>query len=233
MGRHDAEQGERTTSSLGVWPWAQLAVRKGIALERFCELADVQVSTLRDPEVRLSQADANRVAQLALSHFGPGAPLEAAVMIEAGHFNLLELIARSAPSVSAGLQQGCRFFPLLHDGGRLRCEPLEGAAIALCWEPPGGYEVHHAYVELAFAIAVLGIRRETGNAAIAPVELCFRHEASGDRARYAQVLGTAAEFGAQRDRVVFDRRVAGMPLVRGSTQVHAEAMRAAAELLDD
>lgn len=232
-GRHGAEQGERTTSSLGVWPWAQLAVRSGMSLPRFCELAGVRVSALRDPEVRFSQADANRVAALAFARFGAGAALEAALMIEAGHFNLLEMIARSAPTVSDGLQQGCRFFPLLHDGGQLAFEALEAGAIALRWHPPGGYEVHHGYVELAFAVAVLGIRREVGDLAIAPAELCFRHEGAGDCTRYQQVLGAEARFAAHGDWLAFDAQVASRPLARGSTLVHTEATRAAAELLDD
>jgi hypothetical protein len=225
--------GERTTSSLGVWPWAQLAVKNGMPFESFCALAGVEAPALRDPEVRFSQAEANRVAELAIAQFGPEAPLEAARMIEAGHFNLLELIARSAPTVFAGLEQGCRFFPLLHDGGRMAFEALEAGALALRWYQPFGYTVHHGYVEMAFAVAVLGTRREAGDPGIEPAEVCFRHQAPGDRSRFERVFGIAPCFGAPQDRLVFDRHVAGLPLTRGSALVHGQARRTASELLDE
>jgi hypothetical protein len=227
-----AVSGERTTASLGLWPWVQLASSRGMSVERFCELAGVQVTALRDPEVRFSQLDANRVALLAFEHFGPGAAMHAALAVEAGQFNLLELIARSAPTVSAGLAQGCQFFPLLHDGGRLICEQRDGGAVALRWHPPE-YAVHHGYVELTFAVALLGIRREAAVASVAPAELCFSHPAPNDRSAHDSVFGTAARFGAGQDAIVFDRQAAALPLTRDNPDVHAAARKAAADLIDD
>jgi hypothetical protein len=224
---------ERTTSSLGLWPWVLLAQKNGVSVEQFCERAAVDVSALRDAEVRFAQPVVNRVAEIAYAQFGPGAAMHAALLVEAGHFNLLELIARTAPTVKDGLFQGCRFFPLLHDGGRLRCEPLAGGAVALRWQAPRSYAVHHGYVELTFAVAVLGIYRETAQTALAPDEIGFRHAAPDDRALHARVLGVEPRFDAGDDYAIFSRELCALRLTRENAAVHAAAARAGCESLDE
>ena len=224
---------EQTTASMGLWPWARLAKLGGVPLEEFCELVGLEVSALRDPGQRFTQPVANRVAEISITRFGRGAPLEAARTMEPGHFNLLELIARSASNVGAGLEQGCRFFPLLHDGGRLNFERLGTGDIALRWQPRASCDVHFGYVELAFAVAVIGVRRETGDAALAPLRIGFRHGAPGDTGYHARVLGVEPHFDAEVDELVFDRRDAALPLSRQSPEVHAAAIKSGAELIED
>jgi hypothetical protein len=224
---------ERTTASLGLWPWAQLAVREGLGIARFCALAGIAESALRDPAVRFSQPVSDRVAQLAFARFGPSAAMQAAQLIEAGHFQLLELIARSVPTVKEGLEQGCRFFPLLHDGGHLVFEPLAGGRAALRWEPPQSYAVHHGYIELTFAVALVGIRRETQEPSAAPDEVWFRHAAPDDRAQHARVLGVEPRFGMPEDHVVFGAELAERRLTRANPSVHRAAVEACAIALDE
>jgi hypothetical protein len=224
---------DRTTASLGLWPWAQLAMQNGISVERFCELAEIEVSTLRDPGARFSQPIANRVAEIAYTHVGPGAAMLAALTVEAGHFNLLELIARTAPTVKDGLETGCQFFPLLHHGGYLRHEPRADGAVVLRWQPPQSYAVHHGYIELTFAVAVLGIRRETGRDTIAPDEIHFRHAAPDDPALHTRVLGVAPRFGMAEDLVIFGPAFVALPLTRDNAAVHHAAKRAGEDLLDE
>jgi hypothetical protein len=218
---------------MGLWPWARLAERRGLSLEAFCEFAGIDVSALRDPGRRFSQPVANRVAELSFAEFGATAALEAALTIEPGHFNLLELIARSAGSVSEGLEQGCRFFSLLHDGGRLVFEQQEEGAIALRWRPPASYDVHHGFVELTFAVAVIGVRRETGQESVAASRVRFSHAAPADSDLYTRVLGVQPRFGADVDEIVFDGEVAALPLRRHNQELHAAAVRSGAELIDD
>jgi hypothetical protein len=223
---------DRTTSSLGLWPWVLLAQKNGISVEQFCERAAIEVSALRDPEVRFAQPVVNRVAEIAYAQFGPGAAMHAALLVEAGHFHLLELIARSAPTVKDGLEQGCRFFPLLHDGGHLRCEPFAGGFVALRWQGPRSYAVHHGYIELTFAVAVLGIYRETAQTAITPAEIGFSHAAPDDRALHARVLGVEPRFDADDDYVLFGRELCALRLTRENAAVHEAATRAGSESLD-
>lgn len=224
---------ERTTTSLCLWPWAQLAVREGLSVASFCELAGITQSELRDPAMRFSQPVADRVAQLAFERFGPGAAMQAAQLIEAGHFQLLELIARSVPTVKDGLEQGCRFFGLLHSGGHVAYEPRAEGGGALRWDPPRGYVVHHGYVELMFAVVMVGIRRETAQPTVAPDEVWFRHPAPDDCALHARVLGVEPRFGMPEDHVVFGAELVALHLTRESADLHRAAAEAGAVLLDE
>jgi hypothetical protein len=185
---------ERTTASFGLWPWVLLAEREGMSVERFCRLANIAESALRDPGVRFSQPVCNRVAQLAYAQFGPGAAMQTALLVEAGHFQLLELIARTAPTVRVGIERGCAFFPLLHDGGHLHSEPLAGGRVALHWNPPQSYAVHHGYIELTFAVAIVGIRRETGEADARPDEISFTDPAPESCDLYSQSIAVELPF---------------------------------------
>lgn len=223
----------QTTASMGLWPWFRLAVSRGRSLETFCELAGIEVSALRDSGRRFSQPVANRVAQLSFTQFGSNAALEAALTIEPGHFDLLELIARSAASVGEGLEQGCRFFSLLHDGGRLVFERLEAGAIALRWRPLANCYVHYGYVELTFAVAVIGVRRETAQEGLVASRVRFSHAAPADTDLYPRVLGVQPHFSADADEIVFDSSVAELPLRRRNQELHVEAVRSGAELVDD
>jgi hypothetical protein len=227
---------ERTTASFGLWPWVQLAVNKGESVERFCKLAGIAESALRDPGVRFSQPVTNRVAELAYRRYGSGAAMDAGLLVEAGQFHLLELIARSAPSVQKGIEYGCIFFPLLHDGGHLHYEPLADGRVALRWEPPQSYVVHYGYIELTFAIALLGIRRETAQPDANPDEVWFRHagpEGPEHRALHARVLGVQPRFGMPEDHVIFGAAMAALRLTRENAAVHRAASEAGAAALEE
>jgi hypothetical protein len=224
---------ERTTASLCLWPWVQLALRDGMRIDAFCALAGVSESALRDPAVRFSQPVCDRVAQLVVSRFGPGAPMQAARLIEPGQFQLVELIARSVSTVKDGLEHGCRFFPLLHDGGHLLYEMLAGDRVALRWEPPQSYPVHHAFVELTFAVLVVGVRREAAQPELAPEEVWFRHRAPDDRALHHGVLGVAPRFGMPEDRMLFGAEALRQPLMRANAAVHEAATAAGTAALDE
>jgi hypothetical protein len=183
--------------------------------------------------MRFSQPVSDRVAQLAFTRFGPGAAMQAAPLIEAGQFLLLELIARSVAAVRDGLEQGCRFFGLLHSGGHLAYEPLAGGGAVLRWDPPQGYPVHHGYVELTFAVMLVGIRRETGRASAAPEEVWFRHRAPDDCALHTRVLGVEPRFGMPEDHVVFGADLAALPLTRENADLHRAAAEAGSVVLDE
>jgi hypothetical protein len=224
---------DRTTASFGLWPWVQLAVSKGDSVEEFCELAGIAQSAVRDLGVRFSQPVSNRVAQLAYTRFGAAAAMEAGLLVKAGQFALLELIVRSTPSVRKGLEFGCLFFPLLHDGGHLCCEPLTAGRVELRWDPPQSYAVHHGYVELTFAVTLLGIRRETACPDAMPDEVWFRHEAPDDLSFHTRTLGVEPRFGMPEDHVIFGAAMAALRPTRANDAVHRAAADAGAAALDD
>jgi hypothetical protein len=224
---------DRTTASFGLWPWVQLAVSKGDSVEHFCELAGIEQSAVRDLGVRFSQPVSNRVAQLAYTRFGAAAAMEAGLLVKAGQFALLELIVRSTPTVRKGLAYGCFFFPLLHDGGHLCCESLAESRAALRWDPPQSYVVHHGYVELTFAVTILGIRRETARPDAMPDEVWFRHDAPDDLSLHTRVLGIEPHFGMPEDHVIFGASMAALRPMRANAEVHRAAADAGTAALDE
>jgi hypothetical protein len=157
--------------------------------------------------------------------------MEAGLLVESGQFALLELIVRSTPTVRKGLEFGCLFFPLLHDGGHLCYEALAGGRAALRWDPPQSYPVHHGCVELTFEVALLGIRRETARPDATPDEVWFRHEAPDDLSLHTRVLGVEPRFGMPEDHVIFSAPVAAMRLTRANAATYRAAVEAGAAAL--
>jgi hypothetical protein len=228
---HEDALWQGTTASFGVWPFAELARHHGLPIEQFCELAGIEPSALRDPNLRLAQSVANRVAELAQTHFGPDAGIAAAQTVEAGHFNLIELIARTAPTVADGLEHGCQFFPLVHAGGRLMLEVRSDGARALRWWPSPVHVVHPAYIELSFGVVLRGIRRETGQDSLEPTEVWFTHDAPPDDGLYHRVFGAGVKFAMPYACMAFSPKVSALPLTRKNSDVHAAATDVARELL--
>ena len=220
-----------TTASCGLWPWAELARRQGLDFEGYCAQQAIDLTELRQPFARWSQRICNSVAQFACERLGNDAAMAAALTVEAGHFQLLELLIRTAPTVGDGLRLGCMFFPLLHDGGKLVHERLASGAHAVTWLPPGDYPVHHAFVELTFGVTVLGIRREARCRTAAAAEVTLQQPQPEKTAAYERVLGRLPEFAMTEARIVFDRRVAALSMARSNAEVHENARMLAHELI--
>jgi hypothetical protein len=220
-----------TTAGYGLWPWIELVRRNDIDLERLCRYAGVSMSALREPFARWSQTTCNRVAEFAYESIGPDAAMAAARTVEAGHFQLLELLIRSAATVGDGLRIGCSLFPLLHWGGRLAHEQRVNGSRVVTWQPPQEYVVHHGYIELTFGVTVLGIRRETGKAAASASAVTFRHALRGPVHAYESALGCTPQFGAAEDCLVFDATVAKLAMTRQNPELHRTARVLAEEML--
>lgn len=220
-----------TTASCGLWPWTELARRQELDVEGFCAKHGIDLTQLRQPFARWSQRASNSIAQFVCDQLGSDAAMAAALTVEAGHFQLLELLVRTAPTVGDGLRLGCMFFPLLHNGGKLRHEQLESGAHAVTWLPPQDYLVHHAYVELTFGVTVLGIRREARSRRAAAAEVSLCRPAPEQTISYERVLGCRPLFGMHEDRIVFDRRVAALNMARSNAEVHENARTLAHELI--
>jgi len=224
---------DATSAGFGLWPFVELLRRNDVSIERLCELTGLELELLREPEVRFSQTVVNRVVELAYERVGSDAGLAAALTVEAGHYHLLELILRTAPRVVDGLIQGCRFFPLLSSGGQLVLEPAADGALCLRWQAPASCDVHRGCVELSFGVLMLGMRRETGRTSIMPAEVWFTHQSPTNLRLHERVLGRNVRFGMPDCHMLFDRRVANLPLTRKNPEVHAAAIRTAADSIDD
>jgi Arabinose-binding domain of AraC transcription regulator, N-term len=220
-------------TSMALWPWVSVGAKHDLPIERLAQLAQLTVAELRDPGGRFPQVIANRVAELAYQRAGCGAAMEAAKMVQPGHFTLLELLSRTSPTVGRGLAMTSRYFPLLHDDVRLTHHVRHDGAHCCQFVLPSEYIVHHGYVELIFAVIVLGMRRETSRANAAPVEVWFEHRAPEDRSSFDALFGTDVRFGMPENHLLLDAQTAALPLVRKNSDLHAAAVRAAADLLRD
>jgi hypothetical protein len=226
-----AEGRHETIASFALWPWVALSNQRNLPIERLAQLAHVSVAELRDPAGRFSQVVANRVAELAFQHAGSAASMEAALMVEPGHFALIELLARTSPDVSEAIKLVCQYFPLIQDDLILEYETRPAQALRIKLVPPPEYVVHHGYIELAFAILLLAIRRETQRPDIEPLEVWFAHRAPVDRRLFDTVFGPHVRFDMPEHHVLLDRKVAALSLSRKNSDVHEAAIRAATDLL--
>lgn len=220
-----------TTASCGLWPWTELARRQELDLDGFCARQGIDLAQVRQPFARWSQRASNSLAEFVCDRLGSDAAMAAALTVEAGHFQLLELLVRTAPTVGDGLRLGCMFFPLLHNGGKLRHEQLANGAHAVTWMPPQEFLVHSAFVELTFGVTVLGIRREARNRRASASEVSLCRAAPEQTTSYERVLGCLPRFGMHEDRIVFDRRVAALSMARSNAEVHENALTLADELI--
>jgi hypothetical protein len=216
---------------MALWPWVALGAKHDLPIERLAQLAQLTVAELRDPGGRFPQVIANRVAELAYQRVGCGAGMEAAKTVEPGHFTLLELVARTSPTVSRGLAMTCRYFPLMHDDVRLKHHVLPDGANCVTFVSPSEYVVHYGYVELIFAVIVLGMRRETEHANAAPIEVWFTHALPESCTPFEALFGSRVRFAMPENRLMIDEQTSALPMVRKNSDVHAAAVRAAADLL--
>jgi hypothetical protein len=217
-----------TTSTLSAWAWVRLGEQRGITLAEICEAAGASEGELRDPGGYISQRAANRMAELAFERVGADAAMLAAQLLDRGHFALPELVVRSAPTVRDGVPRACEVFPLLHRGSQLVHEALPDRSI-IRWLCPPELVVHPAYVELAFAILVQGIRRETGVSA-QPLATWFEHEAPAAPDEHERMLGPV-RFSAPETRLELSADTLDLPLLRASPSAHSSAISVANEAL--
>lgn len=226
-----AAERHQTLVSYALWPWVALCSKLDLSIDRFAQLAHVSVAELRDPGSRFSQVVGNRAAELAFQHAGGGAAMEAALLVEAGHFALIELLARTSPNVREAMKLVCQFFRLIQDDSELQYELRPDGGLRLRFVPPAGFVVHHGYIELTFAVLMLAIRRESERPKAEPLEVWFTHHAPVDRRAFETVFGPRVRFDMPEHHILFDRKVAALPLSRKNSDVHAAAVRAAADLL--
>jgi hypothetical protein len=155
--------------------------------------------------------------------------MAAALTVEAGHFSLVEVLARSATTVAHGLDMACRFLPLIHVGGRLEHARVGDDSLVQWRDPPGG-GVHPGYVELLFAVSLEGIRRETG-CAVWPRRVWFTHPAPDDLTLYRKLFGDAVSFAMPQALFELDAAACGLPLLRANATARACAAEAAEDAM--
>jgi Arabinose-binding domain of AraC transcription regulator, N-term len=220
---------EPVVSTLAVWPWVLLGQRYGIAMREICDATGASEGELRDPGGLVSQRRANRAAELVIGRAGESAAMQAAQAVDPGHFALVELVARSAPTVCEGMARTCEVLPLVHRSGRLSCEVLPDRAF-VHWRCSPEIELHPAYVELMFAVLIQGVRRETGCSEIHYASVWFEHAAPLDPSAHQQMLGPV-RFAMPETRVELSQETLQLRLLRASATAHSSALQVVDEAI--
>lgn len=225
-----AVPGRQVMAGVGLWPWVELAGRHGLPLPELAQLAGVSQSELRDLDRRFDQSVANRLAEIVCHQVGPDAGLAAALTAEGGQFALIEVLARTAPTIGLGLVQVSRFFSLIHTESGLEYVSLPKGGGVLRMRLPTDYEVHHGLVDLVFGACLVTIRRESQQPSLQPVEVWLRHRAPADCSLYEQVFGVV-RFEMNDDRMLLSRETVELRTKRPNAAVHAAAVVGAKKLI--
>lgn len=221
--------GRQVLSGVGIWPWVELASRHGMPLGELAHLAGVAMSELRDPDRRFDQNVANRLADIVCRHCGPDAGVAAALTAEAGQFALIEVLARTAPTLGQGLEQVSRFFSLIHSESGLEYVRLPKGGGVLRLRLPTDYEVHFGLVDLMFSVCLVTMRRET-DPSLVPLEMWLRRRAPANTSLYESFFGNV-RFEMDDDRMILSRETVELTTKRPNAEVHAAAVDGAKKLV--
>lgn len=225
-------RGRQVMAGVALWPWVELAGRHGLPLAELARLTGVEIAELRDHDRRFDQNVVNRLADIVCGRVGADSGLAAALTAEAGQFALIEVLARTAPTIGLGLVQVSRFFSLIHTEVSLEYLRQPNGDGVLRLQLPTDYEFHYGWVDLVFGACLVTMRREAQQPALAPLELWLRHRAPADRSLYDSVFGRV-RFEMSDDRMLLSRESVELNLRRPNPAVHAAAMAGAKKLVRD
>ncbi|MDD9947806.1 MAG: AraC family transcriptional regulator [Myxococcales bacterium] len=209
-----------------LWPWI-LAFRD-LGLDPKQELARVGLTEgqLRDPGERIPYDKTQAlIAGLVACSGRRDLGLLSARVVEAGHFELLELAARSARTLGAAIEHIVRFFSLVDSGGELSLEPGDLRS-RMSYQAISGHPAHPAYIEYVPALLLLAARRETGRADLCPLRVSFRHAGPEGMPAYGELFGCQVRFNAPATVAVVDSDVLFWPMIRANSRTHRSAISA-------
>jgi AraC-like DNA-binding protein len=191
-----------TSSVRLVWPFLDLAERKGRDTGFVRERLGLTEVQLRDPDMRVSQQLVAELLQEAVHRSGErDLGLLAARGFESAHFGIDEYLARTRPTLRTALENSGRYLPLLLDGASCTFH-VDGnsAYLRLRLHPVLG-QFEAAY-EFALAVGVLRSRRITGVETLAPREVHFTHPRPASIARHEALFGCPVRFAAPIVQVI-------------------------------
>jgi hypothetical protein len=213
-----------SVSSRVLWPFVAAFRRVGGDVAEVLQRIGLNEGQLRDPDVRIAYATAAELMETLVHHSGRGdLGLLAAGEVERGHFDLLELAVRSAPTLGEAIEHLVRFFVLLDDGAELALtRGPERSEMRLVGT--SGSLVHPAYVEFLPAMLLLAARRETEVATLGAERICFRHSAAAPLQPYEALFRAPVRFEANEDVAVFPTEILALPFLRANPPLQDQAI---------
>lgn len=172
----------------------------------------LSTSDLEQAGARLSHGKVIALLQGAVVQFGrPERGLLAALRIDSAQFGMLEVAARSQPTLGEALKTLQQLIPLVHDHVSFRLEQ-EGGQTCAVGELETGFRGHPVATEFGFAALIRFVRYATGQPDYVATLQRLRHEAPADASLHEEIFGCPLEFEADHDALVMPTADLGLPL---------------------
>jgi AraC-like DNA-binding protein len=211
-------------------PFFAAAEALGVDTEPGLRAMQLSRASLEDPELRVSHAAVQQLLDAALRISGErDLGLLAAELALPVHLDVVEYVARAQPTAGKALASAVRYHTLLHDGLAMHTRSEDGATI---WSVDfGTLQIDPAAYEFTLAVYVIASRRITGQPALAPREVRFRHAQPKDLSRHRRIFGCALRFCAHEYAIVLPEEQVSLPLSGADAGLAALLDRHADEVL--
>jgi AraC-like DNA-binding protein len=212
------------TSLANFVPMIEAFVRLGCDREGLLAAARLTQRDLEDPDAVLSNEGCAAMFGLACSTVRlPNLGLRLAMEIPIGAYPLLEYLVVTAETVGDGARHLERYLRINNSPTELRIEeePARVRLVATAGNPLS--------IEFTFALAVLHLRRETGDRFRASA-LSFRHRVD-DPGEYSRLLDCSVQTESESDALTMTRAAWSMPMPRRDSALHGLLRRQADQVL--
>ncbi|MEY4581791.1 MAG: hypothetical protein RL701_6494 [Pseudomonadota bacterium] len=216
-----------TLHSVVIWPFVEAIRRLGLALPDWARQAEAE----SDATTRVTHDDASQLLAWAVEFTGRNdLGVLAAEAVEPGHFDLIELAARTQNTVSEALAMVASFVSVLHEG--LTLQVVRGQdTTRIIVELLEGAQLHPAGYDFIVATLVIAGRRQTRAADMDPIRVALPYPAPEGVHPLARVIQSKLEFGVAALEIEASNATLDLPLTRANASVGQALRDVARELL--
>jgi AraC-like DNA-binding protein len=219
-----SESGMRTISVLALRPVCLALTALELDAVEVLRRAGVSGELLADPDARIPAEQGLAVFAEATRVTGdPAFGLSAAAAVPAGALEIVDIAARSSPTVGSAIERFANYYALIDDGARIEVAS-HGDKTTIVHHAPRVVPPPPAAVEMLFGLLVLRTQYLAGKA----IPLCvvrFIHDAPPDTAAHERFFRAPVTFGWPRHELTIDRSWLEAPIPSADPDVAGLAER--------
>jgi AraC-like DNA-binding protein len=193
--------------------WAAERLREaGIALEPLLRRAGLSISQINKKDLRIGVANQIRFLELAARALqDPLLGFRLACDGEAREAGLIHYVAASSETLGQAMERVQRYSSIANAGVVLKCSEARNFTIALRY---AGVARHSDRQQMEFVVtAFVRFCRGWTNRRLNPIAVHFVHRGPGESSELEKFFGCRVEFGAETDRIIFEKEVTQLPIV--------------------